>query len=300
LDALPEAKNTREEKAMEPDEVVVHSEESRALWRNVLLAIAGIYVIVSLYFIFDTRREVSSVRQDQQAAIDKLTDQVSMTNRDLKTSSDALAQRLGMTQQELQDRMAARAAALQKQQEESAKRLAQEQQSSFNQVNGEVAGVKTDLGSTQTDLAATKTDLQSTEAKLDRTMGDLGVQSGLIAHTRDELTELEHRGDRNYYEFTLQRGAHPTPVSTISLALKKSDPKHSKFTINVIADDRTIEKKDRSVAEPMQFYTGRNRTLDEVVIFTVDKNKVTGYLSTPKAGEQASNPTESMAPSAGK
>jgi hypothetical protein len=67
------------------------------------------------------------------------------------------------------------------------------------------------------------------------------------------------------------------------LALKKTDPKRSKFTLNVLADDRTIEKKDRTVAEPMQFYTGRDHSLYEVVIFTVDKNKITGYLSTPKS-----------------
>jgi len=72
-------------------------------------------------------------------------------------------------------------------------------------------------------------------------------------------------------------------VSTISLALKKTDAKRSKFTLNVVADDRTIEKKDRTVAEPMQFYTGRDHSLYEVVVFTVDKNKITGYLSTPKS-----------------
>jgi len=66
------------------------------------------------------------------------------------------------------------------------------------------------------------------------------------------------------------------------LQLKKVDPKKGKFTLNVIADDRTIEKKDRTINEPLQFYTGRDHMLYEVVVFTADKNMVTGYLAAPK------------------
>jgi hypothetical protein len=104
----------------------------------------------------------------------------------------------------------------------------------------------------------------------------------LIAHTRNDLEILKHRGDRNIYEFALQKGARPTPVSTISLQLKKVDGKKGKFTLNVMADDRTIEKKDRTLFEPLQFYTGRDRNLYEVVVLSADKNKITGYMSTPK------------------
>jgi hypothetical protein len=134
----------------------------------------------------------------------------------------------------------------------------------------------------KTDVASTKADLVATESKLQGAIGDLGVQSGLIAHTRDDLESLKHRGDRNYYEFTLIRGAKPQPVSTVSLALRKTDPKRGKFTLNVTSDDKTIEKKDRNISEPIQFYSGRDRMLFELVIWTVDKNKATGYLSAPK------------------
>ena len=107
------------------------------------------------------------------------------------------------------------------------------------------------------------------------------MQSGLVAHNASELEILKHKGDRNYYDFTLQKNAR-TPVSTISLQLKKVDAKKSKFTINVIADDKTIEKKDRTVNEPLQFYTGRDHMLYELVVFTADKNSITGYFSTPR------------------
>jgi hypothetical protein len=102
-----------------------------------------------------------------------------------------------------------------------------------------------------------------------------------VAHNAQELEILKHKGDRNYYDFALQKNAR-TPVSTITLQLKKVDPKKSKFTLNVMADDRTIEKKDRTLNEPLQFYTGRDHQLYELVVFTAEKNMVTGYLSTPK------------------
>ena len=71
-------------------------------------------------------------------------------------------------------------------------------------------------------------------------------------------------------------------MGTVSLQLKKVDGKKGKYTLNVLADDRTIEKKDRTLFEPLQFYTGRDRSLYEVVVLSADKNKISGYLSTPK------------------
>ena len=97
-----------------------------------------------------------------------------------------------------------------------------------------------------------------------------------------DLETLKHKGDRNYYEFSLTKGAKPQPVSTVSLQLKKTDQKRGKFTVNVSSDDKTIEKKDRNIAEPIQFYSGRDHMLYELVVWTVDKNTATGYLSTPK------------------
>ena len=112
------------------------------------------------------------------------------------------------------------------------------------------------------------------------------MQSGLIARTRDDLEVLKHKGDRNYYEFTLEKGRRPVPVSTVSLQLKKADPKKSKFTLNVMADDKTIEKKDRNSLEPLQFYTGKDHLLYELVVNNIEKNRVSGYIATPKSVAQ--------------
>jgi hypothetical protein len=198
-----------------------------------------------------------------------------------EADSETLAQQLGMTKREL----ATRANELQRQQKAAAARIsaqAEEEKKDVGAVSGEVGAVKTDVGGVKTDVAATKSSLEATIAKLQGTIGDLGVQSGLIANTRSDLEALKHRGDRQYYEFTLLKGSHPQAFSTVALQLKKTDPKRGKYTLNVTADDKTIEKKDRNQSEPVQFYTGREHMLYELVVWTVDKNKITGYLSTPK------------------
>ena len=246
----------------------------------VLIVVVVIYVIVSLYLIYGMRTRLAAMEKKQQALE---VAQVALGDRIHETSSqfkEALSSEVGMTKQEL----AQRAAELDRQQKAAAAKLAAAQSQQGKQiaaVSGEVSGVKTDVGTAKTDIQRTQTDLAATNAKLERTIGDLGVQSGLIAHTAAELEALKRKGDRNYYDFTLSKGAR-TPVSTISLQLKKVDPKKSKFTLDVMADDRTIEKKDRTIGEPLQFYTGRDRMLYEVVIFTAGKNTITGYLATPK------------------
>ncbi|HEY0795649.1 MAG TPA: hypothetical protein VGD64_07690, partial [Acidisarcina sp.] len=129
----------------------------------------------------------------------------------------------------------------------------------------------------------TKTDLQAAQAQLTSMKGDLGMQSGLIATNHDELEALKHKGDRNYFEFTLNKGGKPQPVSTVSLELKKADAKHNRYTLNVLADDKKIEKKDRGLNEPVQFYTGRGNQLYELVVNSINKNQIVGYISAPKS-----------------
>ncbi|HUK24363.1 MAG TPA: hypothetical protein VLV49_07270 [Terriglobales bacterium] len=259
-----------------PDPVLQSGSESNT-GKWILVAVAALYVVGTLYFLFDMNSRLGQLGKDS-AVTNSHVAELGKRLDSAEANDETLAHQLGLTKKELADR----AADLQRQQRAAEARLAQQQKEQIGQVNGEVAGVKTDVTGVKTDVASTKADLEATKAKLQSTIGDLGVQSGLIAHTRDDLEILKHKGDRNYYEFTLLKGARPEPVSTVSLQLKKTDPKRGKFTLNVTADDKTIEKKDRNIAEPIQFYTGRDRMLYELVIWTVDKKKATGYLSTPK------------------
>jgi hypothetical protein len=261
------------------DEVPDVAPSGTSTGRKVVLAIAAVYVIASLYLMFDMHGRLGKVESTQATAAinyDKLARRVAENEANAKASQQAIAKQVGMTEEQL----ARRTAELQRQQRAAESRLI-EQGEQIGQVTGEVAGVKGEVAGVKGDVGTVRTDLETTKGKLERAIGDLGQQSGLIARTRDDLEYLKHKGDRNYYEFTLKKGAR-TPISTVSLELKKVDAKKSRFTLKVLADDKTIEKKDRTVGEPMQFYTGRDHLLYEVVAFSADKNSITGYLSTPK------------------
>jgi hypothetical protein len=260
---------------VQPDDSVQASEGSAGKW--ILIALAALYVAGSLYFIFDLRGRLDKLSKDQGTSSTQIAD-LGKRMQSAEADDETLAHQVGLTKKE----MASRSAELMRQQKASEARLAEQQKEQISAVTGEVAGVKTDVGGVKTDVASTKADLEATKAKLQSTIGDLGVQSGLVANTREDLEILKHKGDRNYYEFTLIKGAKSQPVSTVGLQLKKTDVKKGKFTLNVTSDDRTIEKKDRNVSEPIQFYSGRDRMLYELVVWSVDKNKATGYLSTPK------------------
>ncbi|HLK34894.1 MAG TPA: hypothetical protein VKT29_17485 [Terriglobales bacterium] len=258
-----------------------YARRQNTVWKWVVWLFALVYVAGSIYFIVDLRDRLQRVEHSSET----LHGDVHELNRklgDAQADTDTLASQLGITKKEL----ARRTADLQRQQRAAEERLSEQQKQQISAVSGDIAGVKTEVGGVKTDVASTRSDLEATKAKLERAIGDLGVQSGLIARTRGDLETLKHSGDRNYFEFTLTKSKKFTPVSTVSLQLKKADAKHGRFTLNVRSDDRVIEKKDRNANEPIQFYTGRAHYLYEVVVWTVEKNKISGYLSTPKAAPQ--------------
>lgn len=224
-------------------------------------------------------QEMALSEANQQSA--KLGAELRETNARLRVATDELGKSVGLTQKQLDsraDEIIRREAAANKRLETAQQQTAQQVaavSSDVSSVKTDVGGVKTDLGKTQTDLAAAVNQLQSMK-------GDLSDHSSLIARNRDELETLKHKGDRNYYEFTLTKG-DKKPVGTVSLQLKKADAKKSRFTLSVFADDKQYEKKDRNVNEPLQFYSGKEPGLYEIVVNTVSsKNQVSGYLSTPK------------------
>jgi hypothetical protein len=257
-----------------------------------VVAAALLASLGALGWCYGLQNHLSATEQKLVAADQKNTDlaaKLDATNARLRATSETLGQSVGMTQKQIELRTQNILAA-QKAASAETEKLAQEQAATQKQVGAvstDVASVKTDVGGVKTDVAATKSDLETTKAQMQRMVGDEGKMSGLIATNRDELEVLKHKGDRNYIEFTLQKGAKPTLLSTVKLQLKKVDEKHGKYTMNVSADDRNIEKKDKNLDEPVQFYTGKDPVLYELVVNVVEKNKVSGYLSTPKGSPQA-------------
>jgi len=156
-------------------------------------------------------------------------------------------------------------------------------------VNKAVGEVSTEVGAVKSDVASTKTELEKTIGDLKRVRGDLGEQSGLVATNGKELQALKALGERNYFEFRLPKAKAPQRVGDVMLTLKKSDIKKNKFTIELVADDKKVEKKDKSINEPLQFYTSKARQPYEIVINEVGKDLIVGYLATPKVQNARSN-----------
>lgn len=246
----------------------------------VLAAIAGLiwsYVLTTR--LTKAEAQLAQAQQQAQQQNDKLNSELQRISA-RQTATELLGQSMGISQRQLQ----ARADDILRRQQSDARRLEDEQTATKQQigaVSSDVTTVKTDVGGVKTDVAQTKTELQTTQAQLQSMKGDMGIQSGLIAKNHDELEILKHKGDRNYFEFSLRKGQRQA-VSTVGLELKKADTKRSRYTLNVYADDKKIEKKDRGLNEPVQFYTGKDSYLYELVVNNISKDTVQGYISTPK------------------
>jgi hypothetical protein len=222
--------------------------------------------------------ELTDARQQNVALAAELRE----TDARLRVTTDELGRSLGLTQKQLDER----AQELLNREQADNKRLQSAQQQTAQQVSAvssDLSNVKTDVGGVRTDLGKTQNDVAGALSQLQSMKGDLSDASTLIARNHDELVLLEHKGDRNYYEFTLTRG-QKKPVGTVSLELRKTDQKKNRFTLNIYADDKTYEKKDRNVNEPLQFYSGKDPALFEIVVNAINnKNQVSGYLSSPKS-----------------
>jgi len=278
------------------DEVVqqeaprTYSEEPPRTYSGALLAAIAVALLLGIGGLIWTYVVSGKLTAQQQELADakaqnvKLDASLRETDARLAVATDELKTSLGLTQKQL-DTRAEELQARETREEQTAARLATEQKQTAQQVtavSSAVSDVKTDVGGVKTDVAKTQSDLANTISQLTSMKGDLDGHSTLIARNAQELEILKHRGDRNYYEFTLVKGQRK-PVGTISLELKKADAKKNKFTLVVYSDDKEYEKKDKNLNEPLQFYSGKEPILFEIVVNNVSaKNTVTGYLSTPK------------------
>lgn len=191
------------------------------------------------------------------------------------------------------------AAKLEKMQQEQTAKVAE----SVSAVSGEVSKVRDDANSTKTrvgevssdlatvksDAAATRSELEKTIANLKSTRGDLDVQSGLIATNAKELAALRSLGERNYTEFRLTKEKTRRKVGDILIRLKSADMKKNRYTIEVIADDKLVEKKDKTINEPVQFILSQTTQPFEIVVNEVKKDMISGYVSAPKVQQARGN-----------
>jgi hypothetical protein len=259
-----------------------------AVWYvAIVLALAG-----NVYLLVNTSRLGASIKDVQKnvgAQIAEVNQNIAATNVQVQDRLQALSAdtsretRAAVAQARAEARKgnARVTAELARQQTEVAGQLS-DLKDAANTADSKLTAVSGDVSSVKADVASTQTELQKTGSDLRRVMGDMGVMSGLIATNSKDLDALRALGERNYFEFDIRKNTAPHKVAGIGITLRKADPKRSRFTLDVLADDRTVQKKDRTINEPIQFYVSGSHRPYEIVINKVSKNEVAGYLSTPK------------------
>jgi len=281
-----------------PQESYAYESPGTPRWITILLVllIAGLGGLGYLGYNAQTKisQDLGEQQKQNKIVIAQL-DQANSRIADLKSKMEITTQRVGLTQSELAQAKS-RAETIRKEQQTSDDKLTTQ----IKETDDKIGAVASEVGNAKKDIEATKGDLEATKGKLERSLGDMNVMSGLIAHNHDDLDDLKRRGDRNYYEFTLQRSKTAQRVGPVQMSLNKTDPKKAKYTLTVVADDRTIEKKDKTSGEPVQFYVKGSARMApyEIVVFDVGKNQITGYLATPKEGGAAPPPAAAAPASA--
>jgi chromosome segregation ATPase len=217
------------------------------------------------------RQQLQAISDDFSGKVDTATSAVQKARQDARRASAQLSEQLSSKIDEQQKAVG-----------QEIGELKDATTTATSKLNEDVSGVKTDVGTVRTDLSATQANVDKTGADLKRAMGDMGVMSGLIATNSKDLQSLRDLGERNYFEFSLKKGEMTKKVGNLTLTLKKADPKRNRYTIAVLADDKTVEKRDRTINEPVQLYTGNSRQPYEIVVNQVQKDGVVGYLAAPK------------------
>jgi hypothetical protein len=268
-------------------------------------SVAFLIAIGHLYWSVDhIRSDVAALRQSIVTELAKIRVTTAQPEKDRKGLATADIRRLEQLKNEIEQQLssantqaltAARAAKVEavKHADQIGERLGEDQVNKHKEVThalGEVRtatsaridDVSTEVASIKNEVATTRYELEKTISDLKRVNGDLGIQSGLIARNGRELAALKALGERNYFDFHLERTKQPQRVGDVSVTLKRTDTKANRYTIEIIVGDRKTEKKDRTINEPVQFYVAKVKMPYEIVVNEVQKDYVIGYLSTPK------------------
>jgi chromosome segregation ATPase len=271
-----------------------------ANWKTPVLIASLVLLAASNVFLYF---QLEHTRAESRSQMTQISQQVTSSLEKIRLESSEAVQRSSKRVESLQAQLAAsQRAALhavgqakvdaQRQVESLQAKVAQEQAAQQQAISAvkqtadtattQLASVSTDVGAVKTDVANTKTQLDQTVANLKRATGELDNHASLIATNGKELQALRELGERNYAEFTILKAKTPTRLAGVAIELKKADAKRNRFTIAITADDKTVEKKDRTLNEPIQFYTLKARQPYEVVVNQISKDKIVGYLATPK------------------
>jgi uncharacterized protein (DUF2141 family) len=231
--------------------------------------------------------QVSAMKQGVEQDMSSLKDRVAQdekTNADLQGDLKVVTDKLKITQGQLKKARSEAAAAVQ----DTTQKLTALDTSVHTELATKAA--TDDLKNVDTKVVGVRTDLDSTREDLKMARSEIGT---LIARNHDEIDQLRRLGERDYVEFTIAGKNKPQKVGNLTVELKGVNEKRGQYTVAMTAEDRRIEKKNRSMNEPIFFYLSGTKIPEEIVINKVGKDTVSGYVSIPKANGQSQPTTTS-------
>jgi chromosome segregation ATPase len=236
-----------------------------------------------------TANEISSIKESSTVSTQTARRSLTSLKDELETARRQAAMAAGQARVEAQkhaEELAKRLQLEQSRQEQAAAQMKTELTEAVTNVEksatSKITEVSTEVGNVKTEVQSAKSELEKTIQDLRRVRGDLDGTSSLVATNGKELTALRTLGERNYFEFNITKSKEPRRVGDVAVVLKKTDPKRNRFTIELLADDKRVEKKDKNLNEPVQFYVSKARQPYEIVVNEVKKDQIVGYLATPK------------------
>ena len=258
-------------------------------WVGLAVGLLGALSLIGLGVGWSALSHANSLEQSTQASVQRANEALTQRlakeeeiNQQLQSDLKVVTSKLNLTQADLN--------VARKQDKTATAAVDQKVTNLATSVKAELATKAStdDVSKLNGDVSGVKTDLDATKNNLQMARSEMGT---LIARNHDEIDQLRRMGERDYFEFTVQRKGGATKVGSIQIELKDTNTKKNQYTINVLADDNSFEKKNRSVNEPIFFYTGGTRTAIELVVNKVTKTTATGYLSIPKAATTATAST---------
>src|SRR5580692_170008 len=263
-----------------------HTQAGAPRWVGLAVAVLGGVSVLGLGVGLSALNHVNNIQQSTEAAVKQSTEALSQRlakddeiNQQLQSDLKVVTDKLNLTQTQL---VAAR-----KQTKATTVAVDKKLNGLESSVNSQLAAKANtdDVNKLNGDVNGVKSDLDATKNSIQMARSEMGT---LIARNHDEIDQLRRMGQRDYFEFTVTRKSGAERVGSIMVELKDTNTKKNQYTINVLADDKSFEKKNRSVNEPIFFYTGGSHAALELVVNKVSKNTASGYLSVPKAAGTAS------------
>jgi hypothetical protein len=242
----------------------------------------------------EMQSKIESLQADQNARIAELTnnvnEQIGATSQDIiqQTQKTATALKKEQTKSvadlnnHVNTQLQEHAKAVDSLREEATAKIEEVKKDTSTQigaVNGDVKAVNGQVDVVKTDLAATRGDLAANKKDINDVRDSLGRQ---IAHNEDELSILKRRGERTYYEFNIAKSNQMQRVGDIQVQLTRADAKSQRYDVSLLVSDAKLAKKGQIINEPVPLLVGQNHIRYELVVNSVEKDRIHGYISAPK------------------